>query len=290
MPEKLPTYGKIPIWKGPNALKKLTFLFVITGAMLCCISFQSAAVYGLSLQPAAPELHGGNESTIRDPRPMTLAQLHSRYRKDFIFNGPKSKKQVALTFDDAPDPRFTAQILDALKANHAKATFFVVGNRAEANPELVRRMYREGHAVGNHTYNHPNLLKVKDAAFRSQVQRTDLILRGLIGYTPMLFRPPYGNINESQLKWMLGQKHRIINWDIDSLDWQGLSAEQVSANIINHAHPGAIILQHAGGGTGEDLSGTIKALPDIIRKLRAKGLEPVTVPQLLDMPSAAIPD
>lgn len=231
-----------------------------------------------------PNLQDGKEGDVRQPQPLSLADLRRKYPSIFILSGPPSKRQVALTFDDGPDTVFTPQILDVLKRHNVKATFFVVGNRAEAHPELVKRMAREGHVIGNHSYNHPNLPKMSDENFHYQIQHTEDILHRLIGYYPKLVRPPYGAINESQILWLAGQNFKVINWNVDSLDWKGLKADQVSSNVLSHVHPGSIILQHCAGGHGEDLSGTIQALPRIIQKLRDDGVEFVTVPELLNLP------
>ncbi|MFO7264214.1 MAG: polysaccharide deacetylase family protein [Bacillota bacterium] len=231
-----------------------------------------------------PDLHGGPESENRQPRPLTLAELRQKYPNVFVLNAPSSKRQVALTFDDAPDDTFTPQILDVLQREGVKATFFVVGNRAEAHPDIMERIVREGHAVGNHSYNHANLPKLTDEQFREQIRKTDEIIRRFTGYTPRMVRPPYGEISEEQIKWLASQHKTVVNWNVDSLDWKGLTAEQVATNVLGHVHPGSIVLMHSGGGIGEDLSGTVNALPLIIRTLREAGIEMVTVPELLELP------
>lgn len=190
---------------------------------------------------------------------------------------------VALTFDDVPDPRYTPQLLDVLRKYKVKATFFVVGSRAEKHPALVARMVREGHAVGNHSYNHPQFTKLSVNQFRTQVVRTENIIQLLAGYKPRLIRPPYGDINEQQLKWAKARGYKLVNWNVDSLDWRGLSKAQVKHNILSRAGRGAIILQHGGGGRGSNLQGTLQALPDIIRTIRSKGYSFVTVPQMLQV-------
>jgi|HigsolmetaAR203D_1030402.scaffolds.fasta_scaffold01590_17 peptidoglycan/xylan/chitin deacetylase (PgdA/CDA1 family) len=213
-----------------------------------------------------------------------LAKLREKYPQDLIISGPAMEKKVALTFDDAPDRRFTAEILEVLRRENVPATFFVVGYRAQEMPELVRRMAADGHAVGNHSYNHPDLRKLDLPAFEDQLMRTQRILRELIGYEPQILRPPYGEINEWQLKWAVDRGFKIINWNVDSLDWKSLDKASVVDNILSQVRPGAIVLQHAGGGEGEDLTGTIDALPIVIRTLKRQGYEFVTVPELLNMP------
>lgn len=230
-----------------------------------------------------PDLADGPEHVVRRPHPVSLADLQKKYRSSFLLNGSPKKREVALTFDDAPDEDFTPRVLDALKKANVKATFFVVGNRVEAHPEIMRRIVREGHAIGNHSYNHANLPKLSDSEFRKQITRTDRIIQKFTGDIPKIIRPPYGNISEDQIKWLVSQDKKIVNWNVDSLDWKGLSAKQVSTNVLSNIKPGSIVLQHSGGGEGEDLSGTVKALPEIIKKLKGDGVKLVTVPKLLDL-------
>ncbi|RXZ81572.1 polysaccharide deacetylase family protein [Paenibacillaceae bacterium] len=215
---------------------------------------------------------------------MTLAELRHKYPSTFIMSGSPTERKVALTFDDAPDGVFTPKVLDILKKEGVKATFFVVGNRVEAHPDMMKRIIDEGHVVGNHSYNHPNLPKLSDADFRKQITRTDELIRQYTGFTPSYVRPPYGNINEQQLRWLASQHRKVINWNVDSLDWKGLSASEVETNILANVKPGSIVLQHSGGGVGEDLMGTVEALPRIIEKLRKDGVHFATIPGLLGVP------
>ncbi|MFM1654506.1 polysaccharide deacetylase family protein [Brevibacillus sp. B_LB10_24] len=231
-----------------------------------------------------PNLHDGPEIAVRNPHPLSLADLRAKYKSMFILSGPSSKRAVALTFDDAPDDRFTPQVLDVLKQEGVRATFFVVGNRVEAHPDIVQRMVNEGHVIGNHSYSHPNLPKLSDADFEYQIVKTDQLIQSFAGYKPTFIRPPYGNISERQIQWLASQHKFIVNWNVDSLDWKNLSAEQIRTNVLSHVHPGSIILQHAAGGVGEDLSGTVQALPGIIKQLKNDGVKLVTIPELLNLP------
>jgi peptidoglycan-N-acetylglucosamine deacetylase len=217
-------------------------------------------------------------------RKLSISELRSKYAEFFKVNGQTGVKKIALTFDDGPDNMYTPQVLDVLKAHNVKATFFLIGRRAEMNPSVVQRIIQEGHVIGNHSYNHPLFTKLSLADYKNQIERTSDILHTQIGYYPKLIRPPYGEITEEQLKWTGSQHYVIINWNIDSLDWKGLSADQVSRNIMSHARPGAIVLQPSAGGDKQDLSGTVAALSAIISQIRADGYELVTVPQLLNLP------
>lgn len=230
-----------------------------------------------------PDLHGGSEYAHRIPQPLSLSDLRKKYKSNFILNGSPTKRQIALTFDDGPDMYYTPKVLDELKKENVRATFFLVGNRAEKFPQIVKRILQEGHEIGNHSYNHANFSKLNDPSFRDQITKTDDILQQQAGYRPVIFRPPYGNITENQILWMVSQGKKIVNWNIDSLDWKGLTAEQVATNVLADIQPGSIILQHSAGGVGEDLSGTVQALPKIIKKLKADGVQFVTVSELLDL-------
>lgn len=216
-------------------------------------------------------------------RRLSLSELRVKYSSFFKVHGASSLKRVALTFDDGPDSVYTPQILDILKKHHVKATFFLLGSRAQTNPNVVRRIVNEGHVIGNHSFSHPLFTKISVPNFEQQIERTQHVLSGLIGYKPKLVRPPYGEITEPQLRWMKRNHFFVVNWDIDSLDWKELNMQQVTDNVLPYIHPGAIILQHSAGGNRQNLSGTVKALPRIIQKLKDDGYRIVTVPQLLNI-------
>lgn len=212
--------------------------------------------------------------------PKSLGELRRKYSETFKFNGPYVK-QIALTFDDVPDPRFTPQVLDILQKHGVKATFFVVGHRVQKHPDLLKRIYVEGHSIGNHSYSHPLFKEKSVTEFKKEILMTEEIINHTIGIKPRYIRPPYGEINEDQLKWAKKEGYRIINWNVDSQDWKGLNKEKITQNVLKTVGPGSIILQHAGGGHGSDLTGTIEALPDIIQMLKKQGYRFVTVPELL---------
>ncbi len=242
-----------------------------------------------SKRPALKNERHLTRSAEREPAskpaaaPLSLGQLIRKYPNAIKTNGPRLQR-IALTFDDVPDPRFTPQILDVLRKYRVKATFFIVGNRAAKHPALVKRIVREGHSIGNHSYSHPQFPKLGMRQFRSQIIRTERIIGRITGFRPRLIRPPYGEITEQQLKWAEARGYKLVNWNVDSLDWKGLSRAQVKRNILSHAGKGSIILQHGGGGTGSNLRGTIEALPDVIETLRRKGYTFVTVPDMLNVP------
>ncbi|WP_156807442.1 polysaccharide deacetylase family protein [Effusibacillus pohliae] len=235
-------------------------------------------------RPATPDLTGGPESQNRTAR--TTPREGTDPSRILYFSGPRTAKQVALTFDDGPDLRFTPQILDILKQNGVKATFFIVGTRAQAHPEMVRRIVAEGHAIGNHTWDHPKLTKLTPQQIRDEVVRTDQLLDSIVGYYPALFRPPYGLTNPDIVREIGAMGYKIIDWSVDTRDWAGTPVPQMMDYVRTELRPGAIILEHCAGGRSEDLSNTVSALPQIIDTLKAQGYTFVTVPQLLNIPAA----
>lgn len=196
----------------------------------------------------------------------------------YAFSGPYNKAEIALTFDDGPDLVYTPQILNKLKNYGVKATFFLLGENAERYPNMVKRIVQEGHIVGNHTYNHPNLLKVSDEEYQNQIRKTEEILRKLIGYDPKFIRPPYGIITENQLRWATEQNFMIVQWSVDTLDWKGLSADKITDNVLGNAFPGSVLLQHS--APGGHLQGSVDALDRIVPELTAKGARFVTLPNM----------
>jgi peptidoglycan-N-acetylglucosamine deacetylase len=222
-----------------------------------------------------------SRSTTAKQDANTWVQLEKRYPGSFVTRGSGSSREVALTFDDVPDPRYTPQVLDILARHRVRATFFVVGSRAAKHPALVRRMVREGHLIGNHSYSHAPFSKLSMYRFREQILETDNVLTKLSGYRPRFIRPPYGEVTSRQVDWTRQNGYIIANWDVDSVDWKQIPQDRILANIRKTLQPGSIILQHAGGGYGQDLSGSIKALPHLIQLLRNKGYRPVTLEELL---------
>ncbi|MDC2864524.1 peptidoglycan-N-acetylglucosamine deacetylase [Bacillus sp. BP-3] len=198
----------------------------------------------------------------------------------YAFAGPYNKAEVALTFDDGPDPVYTPQVLNKLKKHGVKATFFLLGENAERYPEVVKRIVNEGHIVGNHTYNHPNLNKIDDKQYHEQMLKTEKILQKLTGYSPKFFRPPYGIINENQMKWATEQNFMIIQWSVDTLDWKGLNSQEITNKVLGNTFPGSILLQHT--APGGKLQGSVDALDRFIPDLTSNGARFVTLPKMFN--------
>lgn len=225
-----------------------------------------------------PDITGGPESKTRTGE-------HTAHVPNIVFfHGPSNKKLAALTFDDGPDVHYTTRILDILKKDNIKATFFIVGSRAEAHPEMVKRIHEEGHAIGNHTWDHPDLKKIPMTEIKSEVDRTEQLLTSLIGYKPHLFRPPYGLANANDVKELGSLGYKVIDWSVDTRDWAGTPPDKIMEYVHKEATRGAIVLEHCAGGRDEKLDNTLEALPRIIAYFKEQGYSFVTIPELLNIP------
>ncbi|MEG4963906.1 MULTISPECIES: polysaccharide deacetylase family protein [unclassified Microcoleus] len=187
-------------------------------------------------------------------------------------------KAIALTFDDGPWPTTTKQILDILKENNIKATFFWVGRYLQTSPEIGKQVAAAGHAIGNHTWNHEYLKYNEDGAAR-EIDRTSSLIEKLTGVQTSMFRPPGGILNNGLVAYAQKKNYAVVMWSADSFDWRTLT-ESLMDNVMRQANSGGIVLMHDGGG---NRSRTVKALPDIIARLRKEGYIFVTVPELLQM-------
>lgn len=236
------------------------------------------------IMPEDLDLAGGPEKEVRGFPKREMVDLITMYPELFIASGDSEEKKVALTFDDGPDDIFTPQILDVLKEKNVKATFFVIGKRAEGYPKVMRRIVDESHLVGNHTWSHPNIMKISLEDAKQEVLKTEKLLKSYCDDSAdriKIFRSPYGSIDPERVEFISNIGYKIIAWNVDSLDWKGLSAEEVKTNVLENVTEGSIILQHSAGGEGEDLSGSVEALPEIIDVLKEEGFEFVTVDEIL---------
>jgi peptidoglycan/xylan/chitin deacetylase (PgdA/CDA1 family) len=206
-----------------------------------------------------------------------------------LSSGCSDRRRVALTFDDGPNPPYTQQILDILRAYDAKATFFVEGEAAAAHPDPVRQESELGMAVGSHSYAHSeDLVLAGSADFEADLKRAEAVLEGIVGYRPRLYRAPYGHTSEAMLRALYRAGYVSIGWDIDSEDWSDVTSDQIVENVLSEAHPGGIVLLHDGGlgGGNPNRMATVEALPRILEGLRQQGYELVTVPDLTGVPVA----
>jgi peptidoglycan/xylan/chitin deacetylase (PgdA/CDA1 family) len=177
---------------------------------------------------------------------------------------PVRDKVLYLTFDDGPDPRNTGAILEILARHNALATFFVVGSRARAYPDLIQAELAAGHAVANHTYNHTALNGISREGFMNEV----LGAQEAIGGGVACLRPPYGSRDANTAGYAAEIGYTVIMWDIDTHDWASPGADAISSRLINGARDGGIVLMHDGGG---DRAQTIAALDTALTTLEGQG-------------------
>ncbi len=208
--------------------------------------------------------------------------------------------QIALTFDDGPDPEWTPTILDILKAKHVPATFFIIGSNAEANPALTQEILANGNEIGNHTYTHPNLADTSSAAVRLELNATQRLFEALTGRSLRLFRPPYlGDAeptdNDEIAPVVVAQQmgYITVGEHVDPVDWGLPGADTIVRRVLTQVTsatpetPRNIVLLHDAGG---DRSQTVAALPAIIDGLRAQGYSFVPVSALAGLtPAQAMP-
>ncbi len=199
--------------------------------------------------------------------------------------GAGDPHQVAITFDDGPDPEWTPKILDILKAANVKAAFFLVGVNAEHYPGLVRRIVEEGHEIGNHTYYHPNLALCWPEHVRLELNATQLLIETITGRATTFFRPPYAaDTSPSRLSELMPlQIAQTLNYlvvleNIDPQDWARPGSDIILQRVKQQRRDGSIILLHDAGG---DRSQTVEALPQILDWLRIRGDTVVPLSKLI---------
>jgi len=228
----------------------------------------------------------------------TMDRLPEPYRVGLYGASPN---QVAITFDDGPDPEWTPKILDILKREHAPATFFLIGNQADRFSSITSRIYDEGHEIGNHTFTHPDISDLSSTVAKLELNLTESLFASRLGIRTILFRPPYSIDAEPDtedevrpLEVTESMGYLTISDKIDPNDWRAIySADQLTSFVAKNLPPcsptnrncGNILLLHDGGG---DRSQTVRALPMIIAAIRAQGLEIVPLSELLHMSRAQV--
>ncbi|MDR2525565.1 MAG: polysaccharide deacetylase family protein [Oscillospiraceae bacterium] len=193
-----------------------------------------------------------------------------------------SKPMLALTFDDGPSGSITPKILDLLKANGARATFCVVGNRVAEHAAITRRMVAEGNEITGHSWDHTSLPKLKDERIAKQLKDTNDAIYAATGVIPAFYRPPYGAVNKAVKEVSAEQNLALLLWSVDTEDWKSRNADKVEKATMDGAKDGAIILYH-------DLyESTYQAVSRAIPKLVAQGYQLVTVSELFYYSGQAI--
>lgn len=189
------------------------------------------------------------------------------------------EKLVALTFDDGPHPHYTDAVLAVLAKYDIKATFFEIGRNIELYPDVTRRVVAAGHELGNHTYRHPHLSRVSDETLLEELASCGRAAEATVGTVPVLFRPPEGARTPARCKLLGDRGYRQILWSVDTNDWRGHSAAEITRGVLREVKPGDIILMH--DYVSRNFQGAA-ALETIIPSLREQGYRFVTVSELLE--------
>ncbi len=197
---------------------------------------------------------------------------------DVVYSMHTNEKTIALTFDDGPHPRYTAEILDILGEYDIKETFFTIGQNVDLYSDIVKAVYEAGHEIGNHTYSHSNMRFLTEEKIYSEISDTENAVYGNIEYRTKLLRPPGGMLCDTVCKVAEENDYTIVCWSVDTLDWAHTPSEDIVNNVLSSVKGGDIILFHdyvSGKST------TIDALKVIIPTLLDEGYQFVTVSELI---------
>jgi len=232
------------------------------------------AIPGAVVSPALPPLP---HLEVTAPKPFQGEIVYQANLSD-------SQKYVALTFDDGPWQDTTEQVLDILRENDIRATFFMLGLQVQQHPEIAKKVAEAGHALGNHTWRH--LIQDMDEPLAVQeLSNAARLIYEATGVRTQLMRPPGGNLTGALVPYARQNQQTVTMWSADSKDYY-VSAPLIIDNVLSHVKPGGIVLLHDGGG---DRSATVQALPQIISALKSEGYEFVTVPELLEKQAESAP-
>ena len=238
--------------------RKRAVLLSLCGVLALCVLAASTVRRGGAV-PASAEVTNWGLSFQQEGEPPVgnasseyLAQYNALYRAD------TQEKILYLTFDAGFENGNTERILDALKKHGVKATFFLVGNYFETQPELVKRMAEEGHTIGNHTYSHPDMSKIGDIqSFQTELQKNEALYRDILGSEmPKLYRPPQGKFCEENLKMAQQLGYSTVFWSLAYVDWytdDQPTPEQAFSKLLPRIHPGAVVLLHSTSSTNAEI-------------------------------------
>jgi len=210
------------------------------------------------------------------------------FGRSFIGLQPGSRK-LALTYDDGPNDPDTLRLMDVLDRHDVKATFFVLGTFVRQKPEIIHALAAAGHAIGNHSWDHPRLIFASNAELRRQVQQTQSAIIDACGLPPTLFRPPFGGRRPGTLSLVRALGLEPVMWNVACYDWKPTSADKVVAHARRQIRGGDVVLLHDGDQRrmGADRSHSVEATDRLIPHYQAKGFQFVTITEMMKNPDGA---
>ena len=208
---------------------------------------------------------------------LVVTSVGSRAEKRLlpIYSTECSEKKIAITFDVAWENSNTDELINILKDNDAKATFFITGDWCDRYPDDVKKFYDAGHEIENHSDQHPHVLGANVNDLIADTRECSRKIKMLTGEEPTLYRAPYGEFDDSLITTLDGMGMTVIQWDVDSVDWKKPSAADIKKKVLKGVKPGSILLFH------NDLENTTEALPEILKNLSSQGYKFVTVNELI---------
>ncbi|MFI6879760.1 polysaccharide deacetylase family protein [Streptomyces sp. NPDC050400] len=209
------------------------------------------------------------------PQRVAPGKLKVRHRPILSMDFERSERAMVLTFDDGPDPRYTPDILRTLRRHDVRAMFFVCGEMAVDNKDLLREMADDGHLIGNHTWTHPLLTRMTRHGMRPEIERTCEVVEDAVGEPPAWFRAPYGAWNRAAFRLGAELGMEPLAWTVDTLDWKTPGTDTIVSRVLGGAAPGVVVLNHDAGG---NRSQSVAALRDYLPQLLDDGYR-ITVPR-----------
>lgn len=177
------------------------------------------------------------------------ARTASKFLTDCLWRVETKENIAFLTFDDGPDPETTPALLKALKDHNFKASFFLIGQKAEKYPSLVKQIADDGHAIGNHTFEHGDPWKMTEVDLVFSLTKTQVILEKIIGVVPLIYRPPFGHLTKEARRWTMSKGGKVCMWDLDPSDYRDNSdTDSVQRRIESSMRGGSLILLHDRSG------------------------------------------
>jgi len=245
-------------------------IILVCFVMLLAVSFTYDKFFDISVTTSSEITNWGLSFKGEGKCPVGNATPDYLKKYNSYYIGNSDEKVIYLTFDGGFENGYTSSILDTLKKHDIEAAFFLVGNYMEKEPELVKRMVSEGHIIGNHTYNHPDMSKISDMeSFKKEITSLEELYKNTTGQEMLKFyRPPQGKFNEENLKLANELGYKTIFWSLAYVDWyvdKQPTREYAFEKLIPRIHPGAVVLLHLTSKTNSEI------LDELLMKWKDEG-------------------